>query len=134
VYYTSSTDNGTSWSKNIRITDQSIDRKIGVFANNADVNAPPALASTSAFTLVAWDDTRNGDPVGQAQDIYASTVQFKKVGGGTSKGAKLALAGVVGLLVVGLALLAVAMVTRTTDGPPPGGTTEPSKKARSGVA
>ena len=134
VYYTYSTDNGTTWSKNIRITDQSIDRKIGVFANNADVNAPPGLAATSAFTVVGWDDTRNGDPVGQAQDIYTSSVQYKQVGGGTSKGAKLALAGVIGLLIVGLALLVVAMLTRSGGSRPPGGTTEPSSAAKSRVA
>jgi hypothetical protein len=134
VYYTTSSDNGSTWSKNMRITDMSIDRKIGVFANNADVNAPPGLAATSAFTVVAWDDTRNGDPVGQAQDIYASTVQYKEVGGGTSKGAKMALAGVVGLLVVGLALLVVAMVTRDNDDRPPSGGREPSSSAKTRVA
>ena len=132
VYYTSSTDNGTTWSKNVRITDRSIDRKIGVFANNADVNAPPGLAATSAFTVVAWDDTRNGDAVGQAQDIYATTVQYSKVGGGSSKAAKLALAGVVGLLIVGLALLVVAMATRGRSGGSRG-SFEPASKAATPV-
>ncbi|MDQ3897790.1 MAG: glycoside hydrolase [Actinomycetota bacterium] len=117
VYYTSSTDNGTSWSPNVRITDRSIDRRIGVFANNADVNAPPGLAATKQFALVAWDDTRNGDAVGQAQDIYAADVQFQEVGGGTSNVAKVALAAVVGLLIVGLALLAVSLLTRRGGGP-----------------
>ena len=112
VYYTSSSDNGTTWSANMRITDRSIDRKIGVFANNADVNAPPGLAATKAFTLVGWDDTRNGDAVGQAQDLYSSAVQYAAVGGGTSSAAKVALAGVVGLLIVGLALLGVSMISK----------------------
>ena len=129
VYFTSSDDNGTTWSKNVRITDKSIDRKIGVYANNADVNAPPGLAATSPFTVVGWDDTRNGDAVGQAQDIYASSVQYSEVGGGSSKAAKLALAGVVGLLGVGLILLVVAMVTRGSRGGTPGSTekTTPAK-------
>jgi hypothetical protein len=112
VYMTSSTDNGKTWSKNVRITDKLIDRKIGVFGNNADVNAPPGLAATNKLTLLAWDDTRNGDAVGQAQDIYAANVQYQKVGGGTSKAAKVALAAVGGLLVVGLALLLAALLTR----------------------
>ena len=131
VYYTSSNDNGTTWSKNIRITDKSIDRKIGVFANNADVNAPPGLAATNAFTVVGWDDTRNGDAVGQAQDIYASNVQYAKLGGGTSKAAKVALAGVVGILVVGLALLVVSMVTRSRG--PATRASEPSPQAKTRV-
>jgi Neuraminidase (sialidase) len=118
VYYTSSTDNGLSWSKNIRVTDKSINRNIGVFANNADVNAPPGLGSTNDFTVVAWDDTRNGDAVGQAQDIYAADIQYQKVSGGTSKAAKIALAGVAGLLAVGLALLVVAMISRGRGGGP----------------
>jgi len=113
VYYTSSSDNGVSWSKNVRITDRSIDRRIGVFANNADVNAPPGLAATTNFSLVAWDDTRNGDAVGQAQDIYAADVQYRNIGGGTSKAAKVALAAVIGLLVVGLGLLLASLMTRS---------------------
>jgi hypothetical protein len=133
VYYTSSSDNGTTWSKNLRITDKSIDRKIGVFANNADVNAPPGLAPTKAFTVVGWDDTRNGDAVGQAQDIYADSVQYATVGGGTSRAAKLALAGVVGLLIVALALLVVALATRRGHGGPPR-STEPASAAKTRVA
>jgi len=126
VYMTSSTDNGNTWSKNVRVTDQSIDRKIGVFGNNADVNAPPGLAATNSLTLVGWDDTRNGDAVGQAQDIYTSAAQYSKLGGGTSKGAKIALAGVIGLLIVGLALLVVALVARKPGSGGPAAT-EPSK-------
>lgn len=112
VYYVSSPDNGVTWGPNIRISDKLIDRKIGVFANNADVNAPPGLAATKAFTVVAWDDTRNGDAIGQAQDLYSAAVQYAEVGGGTSQAAKVALAGVIGLLVVGLVLLAVSMISR----------------------
>jgi hypothetical protein len=117
VYYTYSEDNGVTWSKNMRISDQSIDRNIGVWANNADVNAPPGLASTNEYALIAWDDTRNGDAVGQAQDIYAAHAQFAAVGGGgASKTAKIIAAGVVGLLGVGLILLAVAFLARGRSG------------------
>ncbi|HEX3622747.1 MAG TPA: sialidase family protein [Acidimicrobiales bacterium] len=112
VYMTSSTDNGKTWSKNIRVTDQLIDRKIGVFGNNADVNAPPGLVATNSLSVLGWDDTRNGDAVGQAQDIYTASLQYQKIGGGTSKAAKVALAAVGGLLVVGLALLVAALATR----------------------
>lgn len=135
VYYTSSADNGVSWSANRRVTDRLIDRKIGVFANNADVNAPPGLAATKAFTIVAWDDTRNGDAVGQAQDLYSATVQYAEVGGGSSSAAKVALAGVVGLLIVGLALLAVSMVSRRSAPAAPTSSasrTPPAKKAKVG--
>jgi hypothetical protein len=132
VYYVSSADNGTTWGPNVRITDKSIDRKIGVFANNADVNAPPGLAATKAFTVVGWDDTRNGDAIGQAQDLYSSAVQYAAVGGGSSSAAKVALAGVVGLLVVGLALLAVSMVSRRNR-PVTAGAVETKAKAKTKV-
>jgi len=132
VYYVSSADNGTTWGPNVRITDKSIDRKIGVFANNADVNAPPGLAATKAFTVVGWDDTRNGDAIGQAQDLYSSAVQYAAVGGGSSSAAKVALAGVVGLLIVGLALLAVSMVSRRNR-PATAGAGEVKAKAKAKV-
>ena len=48
VYYTSSSDNGTTWSKNIRVADQLIDRRVGVFGNNFDVSGPPGLAPPRA--------------------------------------------------------------------------------------
>lgn len=128
VYYTYSTDNGTTWAKNIRITDQTVDRRFGVWSNNFDQNSPPSLASTNAFALMAWDDTRFStgpggqllavDPVnaigvgGGVQDIFVSAVQFTPLHSGASTGPKYALAAAIGLLVAGLALLAVGLSRR----------------------
>jgi hypothetical protein len=117
VYYTSSTDNGKTWTKNTRVTDRTIDRSLGVWGNNFDMSSPPGMASTNAFTVFGWDDTRNSDVTspanagfgGGVQDIYTAAVQYKVIGGGTSTGVKSALAGVVGLLLVGLILLAVSL-------------------------
>ncbi len=126
VYYAYSNDNGATWSKNVRITDRTIDRKLGVWGNNFDMNSPPGLASTNAFAVFGWDDTRNSDPLspanagfgGGVQDIYVSALQFEVVGGGTSNAVRIALAAVVGLLVVGLVLLAVALSQRRRTGAP----------------
>jgi hypothetical protein len=120
VYITTSFDNGVTWSKNTRVTDQPIDRRIGVWSTNFDINSPPGLALTKQYTMVAWDDTRNTDLTaadagslgGGLQDIYVSSVQYAEIGGGSSTAAKVALAGVVGLLVVGLVLLGASMATR----------------------
>jgi hypothetical protein len=120
VYMTTSTDNGVTWSPNRRVTDQPIDRRIGVWSTNFDITSPPGLATAKEYTMLAWDDTRNTDTSapdarslgGGIQDIYVSAVQYEALGGGTSRAAKMALAGVVGLLTVGLALMAVAMVGR----------------------
>ena len=119
VYYTSSSDNGDNWTPNQRISDRLINRKIGPFAGNFDLNAPPGIASTEEFALIGWDDTRNGDAATETQDIFVAAVQYQAVGGGTSKAAKYALAGVVGLLVVGLLLLAGSLATRGRAGRPP---------------
>lgn len=119
VYYTYSTDNGVTWSRNIRVTDRSINRKIGPWSNNFDMRQPPGVASTDDYALFAWDDTRNGDPVGQAQDIFSSAVQFSVLEGGTSNAVKYVLAGVIGLVAVGIVLLVLVMATRRRAGPPP---------------
>src|SRR5919199_394786 len=110
VYYTYSNDNGKTWSKNIRITDQSINRNYGVWGVNYDMSSPPGIASTKEFATFGWDDTRFTDTRnpdssafgGGTSDMFAANVQFTAVGGGTSKAAKLVLAGVVGLLAVAL--------------------------------
>ena len=132
VYYAYSEDDGQTWSRNIRVSDQTIDRRFGVWGNNFDQNSPPALASTNQFAFLGWDDTRfsRGEdgqvaiesPVGSqgvgggVQDIFVSAVQFEKIGGGTSRTAQIVLAGVVGLLAVGLILLAVGMLGRRGSG------------------
>ena len=135
VYYTYSTDNGNTWAGNIRVTDQTIDRRFGVWGNNYDQNSPPSLASVDEFAVIAWDDTRFSrgesgaivvdDPVaggegvgGGLQDIFVSTVQFTAVGGGASSAAKAVLAGVIGLLAVGLILLVLALASRRRSGVP----------------
>lgn len=125
VFYSYSNDDGKTWSKNIRVSDRTIDRKFGVWGNNFDMSSPPGIASTNAYAIFGWDDTRASDPTSSAnagfgggvQDIYTSAVQFDVVGGGTSSTVKVVLAGVVGLLVVGLILLGVGLSQRQRFGP-----------------
>jgi hypothetical protein len=122
VYYTSSTDDGTTWSKNIRVNDRPINRTIGPWSNGFDERQPPGIASTNDYTVVGWDDTRNGDVVSQTQDIYSDAIQYEAIGSGTSRAAKLVLAAALGLLGVGLVLVIVALATggfRRRQPPPP---------------
>ena len=124
LYYAYSIDDGRTWSKNVRITDQSVDRRVGVWGANYDIASQPGVASTEAYAVFGWDDTRNTDKSigdntylgGGLQDVYIAAAQFEEIGGGTSNAAKVALAGVVGLLVVGLILLLGAMATRGRTG------------------
>ena len=145
VYYAYSEDDGQTWSKNIRVSEQTIDRRFGVWGNNFDQNSPPALASTNQFALLGWDDTRysrgpDGEVIldnpinnegigGGVQDIFVAAVQFEKVGGGTSNTAQVILAGVLGLLAVGVILLAVGFLERRRSGGARSATTSSRKSA-----
>ncbi len=112
VFTSSSSDGGVTWSPNVRVTDRLIDRKIGVYANNYDLAGPPGVASTNAYAIFGWDDTRNGDAVVNTQDIYVASVQYTAITTGPSTAVKYALAAVVGILVVGFLLVIGAFVIR----------------------
>jgi hypothetical protein len=46
VHYGFSTDEGSSWSQNVRVSDRIIDRTIGVWSNNAHSHTNVGIAST----------------------------------------------------------------------------------------
>ena len=129
VYYSYSTDDGRTWSPNRRITDQSVDRKVGVWGANYDITSPPSVYSTNEFAIFGWDDTRataanyqighNGEYGAGIQDVYTAIAQFEAVGPANNDTARIVLAAVVGLLVVGLVLLGVAVAAKRRNGPPP---------------
>ncbi|MCA1692306.1 MAG: glycoside hydrolase [Actinobacteria bacterium] len=108
VYYAFSEDNGATWSKNYRITDRSIDRRVGVWSNGYDMRTPVGIASTNELAVVAYDDTRNTLKVGEGQDIFSAVVQHEVLGSGANDAARYVLAALVGLAAVGLILLAVS--------------------------
>jgi hypothetical protein len=128
VYYAYSDDNGRTWSKNQRISDRSVDRRVGVWGNNYDITSPPSVLSTNAYAIFGWDDTRNtsefydipiNGQIGDGlQDIYTAVAQFEVVGPANNDTARIVLAAVVGLLLVGLVLLAVALGAKRRNGPP----------------
>jgi hypothetical protein len=129
VYYSYSSDGGVTWSKNMRISDVSINRTYGVWGNNFDVSPPIGLASSDELAVFAWDDTRNtepgsvrpGEPGGGVQDIFAGTVQHERIAtGGIPKVAKVILAAVAGLGIVALALLLAALAAKRRNASEPG--------------
>jgi hypothetical protein len=129
VYYSYSTDDGRTWSANKRISDQSVDRRVGVWGNNYDISSPPAITSTNAYAVFGWDDTRNsgeayniginGEIGGGIQDVYTAVAQFSEVGPANNDTARIVLAAVVGMLFVGLVLLGVAVAAKRRNGPRP---------------
>ena len=77
VYSASSTDGGRSWSKNIRVSDRSIDTNIGATFDNEDVRGPMGIASTKDAALIAWSDSRAGAlPEFDVEDAYFTRVRF----------------------------------------------------------
>lgn len=108
VYYTYSEDNGETWAKNLRVTDRSINRRIGPWSNNFDMRQPPGLASADEMAVFAWDDTREGDEVGQAQDIFSAVGQFTAIGTGSSNALRYALAIMAGMALAGVILLGLS--------------------------
>ncbi|MEW6153346.1 MAG: hypothetical protein AB1673_05045 [Actinomycetota bacterium] len=129
VFYTYSTDDGRTWSANQRVTDRTVDRRLGIWGLNYDIASAPGVGSANEYAVFGWDDTRNSDPAvadnaylgGGLQDLYIAAAQFEPLGGGASKTAKIILAGTIGLLAVGLVLVLASMVTRKSSPAPTGG-------------
>ncbi|MBW3579346.1 MAG: glycoside hydrolase [Actinobacteria bacterium] len=74
VYYASSSDQGVTWSENVRVSDRIIDRTIGVWSNNIHSHTNVGMTSTDNAVFVAWQDTRNGNERTQAEDIYFASI------------------------------------------------------------
>ena len=110
VYLTSSRDGGRSWSPNVRVNDQLIDRTVGTWANNYDVLAPPAVASTATQALVTWSDTRHATGLSQTQDIATATVTFERATSARVTGLQATLVGV--LIGSGVAMWVALWIVR----------------------
>lgn len=74
VYFTYSTDGGSTWAHNKRVNDLRIDRTRGTWNGQYFLVVPPSLASSAGGALIAWSDTRNGDGQSATQDIVTGTV------------------------------------------------------------
>lgn len=118
VYLASSSDNGRTWSPNVRVSDRAIDRKIGPWSNGFDVRQPVGLTATDRYTIAAWDDTRNGDAETDLQDLYSAFVQFSPLPAGASRTWAYVLAAVVGLFLAGLVTTVVGLASRRRPHPP----------------
>ncbi len=119
VFATSSTDQRRTFSPNVRITDRSIDRTIGVWGNNIDSNHNVGIASTEDATYFAWQDSRNGDPEAQAEDIYMTKLVHDPSADASDAGASRVLWALIGgagaLLLAGIVL---AIASRARRGSP----------------
>lgn len=74
VYYSSTSDRGSTLRPNVRITDRLIDRRVGVWSNRVHIHAPVGIVSTNDVVYFTWQDTRNGNSEMQAEDVYFATL------------------------------------------------------------
>lgn len=112
VYYTYSSDDGDTWASNVRVTDQSIDRRIGYWGNNADMRSRPGIASTDQVARLAWSDTRLAAQGANTQDIFAAAVQLDEVPGEAGAALWYVIAVLAGLIAGGLVLAVLGLVLR----------------------
>lgn len=75
IYYTFSTDAGENWSDNIRVTDRSIDREVGVTFANSDFRGPIGITSADHATYVTWSDSRASNAEFEVEDAYMTAVR-----------------------------------------------------------
>ncbi len=114
VYYTSSDDDGSTWSRNVRVNDVPIDRSIGTWNNNYFVVVPISIASWDDRALVSWSDTRNGTALTGTQDIYTAAVTAVEGTDNTSVTVRVLAVLAAALIGAGLALLGVVARLRRT--------------------
>lgn len=81
VYLSSSTDGGSTWSKNVRVTDRAIDRRLSDVWSTG-LHSRPGLVSLQQGAYVAWEDTRNAVGDSASQDIYFTRVRMELTAGG----------------------------------------------------
>lgn len=115
VFYSYSTDQGATFSPDLRITDRRIDREFGVWSNNIDIHAPVGITSTDDSVYFTWQDTRNARPLGQAEDAYFASLRFDGSDPATAEapGVSRWIMGAAGVaLGMGLAMVVVVLVSR----------------------
>jgi hypothetical protein len=70
VFYASSIDGGKTFTKNVRITDRSIDRTLGVSGGAIGSSINVGVTSTDDAVVFARQDSRNARPSTQSEDVY----------------------------------------------------------------
>lgn len=108
TFYSSSSDGGRTWTKNVQVSDRSSDRSIGVWSIGFSSRFNMGVASRNDSVYFAWQDSRNGSRETQSEDVYTSSLLFDDVSEESGS------AGVPGWLLLG-AGLAGGMACRSSS-------------------
>lgn len=76
VYYSALTPGDNEFGADVRVTDRIIDRNIGVWSNNVHSYTNLGIASTDDRVYVVWQDSRQGDPDTNSEDVYFASVRL----------------------------------------------------------
>lgn len=76
VWYAYSLDQGRTFAESIRITDRIIDRRFGIWQNNADIHGPTGIVSSDDTVYFTWQDSRAGTSENSADDTYFASVHL----------------------------------------------------------
>ena len=115
VYFTYSTDGGSTWANDIRVTPRSIDEGLAVTFADFTVESS-AIASSNNTVYVAWPQPAASEPGAQAEDDYVTRIDMTgpvrpgAKASSSSKGTD-ALWAVIGAA-VGLALAGLFLIVR----------------------
>ncbi len=129
VQYTYSTDGGVTWAPNVKVNDRSLDFNLGL-SYNFDLRYPVGIASTNQYAIVGWADTRNADELSQAQDIYATALQFAPLPSTENTTAPVIAAIFGGLVLAGVILLIVLLWKRGNASGSAAATRKPAATAK----
>jgi hypothetical protein len=133
VLLSSSSDDGKSFTKTVRLSTQSSNRRVGPEGSphlaEADFGSRIAVASLPGGAIAAWTDTRNGTPDSGKQDVFSGSVPLAD---NSSVGLGFRLLAGAGVLlgVAGITLIVLSWRARrrsppadppaiSTDAPPP---------------
>ena len=72
VYYASSSDKGRTVGPNVRVTDRSMDRSLGLWKFDSKFNV--GITSVNDAVYLAWQDPRNAIRETDADDVYSASV------------------------------------------------------------
>jgi hypothetical protein len=114
--YTYSTDGGATWAPNVKVSDKPINFNFGI-SYNSDIRQPNGVASTNQYAIIGWADTRLANDVSQAQDNFASAVQFSPLPTTKNTTAPVIAAVFGGLVLAGVLLLVLLQFRKRGEGP-----------------
>ena len=76
VWYSYSLDQGRTFSESMKVNDRIIDRRFGIWQGNADIHGPTGIVSADDRVYFTWQDSRNGQNEGSADDTYFASVHL----------------------------------------------------------